>query len=89
MLSANIKKNSSFKRIYVKVYSKQEVGAERTAKLYSIIDSCDAENTLWMFLTFLPQVVHPHENGDIPIEGIPSVIRERTLVECETFIQKS
>lgn len=29
-----------------------------------------------MPLTFLSEVDHPHENGDIPMEGIPSVRRE-------------
>lgn len=33
----------------------------------------------WKLLTFLLQVVHPEANGDIPIDGIPSVSKQKTL----------
>jgi len=34
-----------------------------------------------MPLTFLSGVVHPHENGDIPMVGMPSAIKKKTLLE--------
>lgn len=30
-----------------------------------------------MPLTFLSEVVHPHENGDIPMVGMPSAIKKK------------
>lgn len=32
-------------------------------------------------LTVLSHVDHPHENGDIPMEGIPSARNHRTISE--------
>lgn len=38
-----------------------------------------------MPLTFLSEVVHPHENGDIPMEGIPSAIKKKKKPLLESY----
>jgi len=38
------------------------------------------QQSFWRLLTFFSLVDQPHENGDIPIEGIPSARKDETLL---------
>lgn len=54
----------------------------RMGKGYLIIDVYIQKiQSSGYLLTFLSQVDHPHENGDIPTEGIPSARNHRTFSE--------